>query len=111
MSASGVSNLLNFYAKPGKITQLGKHRKSVSEMTNDIRAIFQIVQGLIVHDMWIKRYGLKVNPGQMWAGIFIDMEELLDQILKIDPMLLTIPRSPGSLAVACCREFAAYLRF
>ena len=100
---------LAFYSTPGPITDIRRHEAQLDGIPDDIRAIFQVVQGVIVHDMWLGRYGVEANPGQMWSGTFIDMDRLLDRIEELSPLPLTIPRSPQERVIACCREFATLM--
>jgi hypothetical protein len=100
---------LSFYSASGEITDINKHDSLLKRIPDDIRAVFQVVQGLIVHDMWLKRYGLEINERQMWSGKFIDMNRLLEKILELNSMPLSIPRGPEQRVIACCREFATLM--
>src|SRR5450756_1613548 len=106
---------LSYYQSPGDITRLDHYAEFLTWLTDDIRAIFQVVQGILVHDAWIKGYGAALDWSHAYTTQAATMEDLLDRALQMDPRSLALPRSPEGRVVCCCREFAtlfcAILRF
>lgn len=104
-----ISKILKYYTKPGKITNIDKYKSFIKWLTDDPNAICQVVQGLIVHDSWIKDYGEIYNKSHEYSQKTVYMEDLLDKILEIDKSNLAIPRHPRDRVIACCREFATLM--
>jgi hypothetical protein len=97
---------LSYYRVPEGITRLGKHAEFVDWLTDDVRAICQVVQGILVHDNWLERYGIGLDPEQVYDSDSIYMEALLDRAVALDSRSLAIARSPERRVIGCCREFA-----
>jgi hypothetical protein len=106
---------LDYYREPGPITCLDRYTEFLNWLTSDTRAICQVVQGLLVHDRWINRYGSPFDPGQVYDSNIAYMEDLLDKAVQLDPRSLALPRAVERRVICCCREFAtlfcAMLRF
>ncbi len=98
-----------YYSRPGEITTLNKYRKFTSWLTDDPDSICQVVQGLLVHDMWFEHYGLEYIKENGYPQKIAYMEDLLDKAYEIDPGNLAYPRHPAKRVVACCREFATLM--
>ncbi|OPJ56166.1 transglutaminase-like domain-containing protein [Clostridium oryzae] len=103
------SEVLEYYSKPGAITNLDKYKTFTDWLTNNPTAIYQVVQGLIVHDSWVGDYGESYNENHEYSQKTAYMEDLLDKILEIDGSNLAIPRHPRDRVIACCREFATLM--
>ncbi len=103
---SKTQSALNYYKKFGQITNIEKFKEFSNCLSPNIRVIFQVVQGLILHDLWPKRYGLltKDVPDRNYKISY--MEDILTQILKIDSKSLAIPRSPEKRILRDCRDFS-----
>jgi len=97
--------VLQYYSEPGRMTDLANNHDLVHWLTDDVRAITQVVQGLIVHDGWITRYGTDLDRRKL-VGPSVTAEGILSLAASISPIHPAIPRSPGERVVACCREFA-----
>jgi hypothetical protein len=97
---------LDYYRMPEGITKIEKHLGFVAWLTGDIRAIYQVVQGILVHDNWLEHYGIAPCPSQEPEAKMPYMEDLLDKAVQLDPRSLSIPRSPERRVICCCREFA-----
>ncbi len=102
-------SVLDYYREPGAITRLDRYSDFLNWLTDDARAICQVVQGLLVHDGWIRRYGFPFNHGQKYETKFASMEDLLDKAAQLDPHSLALPRSVDRRVICCCREFATLL--
>lgn len=102
-------DILDFYATPTETTRLGKHVHLAAWLTDDVRALFQVVQGLIVHDRWLERYGTAETAAQHYPGHIAFAEDLLDRAFVLDPRSPAVPRPPEKRVIACCREYALLL--
>lgn len=103
------SEVLKYYSEPGKITDLSKHKAFTTWLTADPSAIYQVVQGLIVHDLWVEQYGESYIKAHEYPQKTAYMEDLLDKALALDNSNLAIPRHPRDRVIACCREFATLM--
>lgn len=104
-----MTDVLKYYSEPGVITQLEKHKTFTDWLTADPGAIYQVVQGLIVHDMWVGQYGANYVEAHGYSQKTAYMEDLLDKALELDSSSLAIPRHPRDRVIACCREFATLM--
>jgi hypothetical protein len=102
-------NVLDYYRVPGEITRLKKHTAFIKWLPDDIGAIYQVVQGLIAHDMWLSHYGTEYKVDHEYPQNTAYMEDLLDKALELDSSNLAIPRHPRDRVIACCREFATLM--
>ena len=98
---------LDYYALPDKLTDLSDFKEFTDWLSPDPRVIFQVAQGLIVHDMWLDRYGVKDRPEQWRRVCTSSASDMLKQVLELrkDNLSLAIPRSPEERIIACCRDF------
>lgn len=98
---------LEFYAQPGQLSDLSDFKTFTDWLAPDARVLFQVVQGLIIHDMWLERYGIKENASQLRKVCSPSASDMLHQAtaLRRDDMSLAIARSPEERIIACCREF------
>jgi hypothetical protein len=98
---------LAYYAEPDKLTDLSDFKDFTDWLSPDPRVIFQVAQGLIVHDMWLGRYGIKDRPEQWRNVCTLSASDMLTQVasLRKDGLSLAVPRSPEERIIACCREF------
>jgi Transglutaminase-like enzymes, putative cysteine proteases len=102
-------NVLKYYSQSGKITCLDHYREFTDWMAGDPEAIYQIVQGLIVHDMWVGQYGEEYIKNHEYPQNTAYMEDLLEKALELNKSSLSIPRHPRDRVIACCREFATLM--
>jgi hypothetical protein len=97
----------DYYALPDKLTDLSDFKEFTDWLSPDPHVIFQVAQGLIVHDMWLERYGVKDKPEQWRKVCTTSASDMLRQVtsLREDGLSLAVPRSPEERIIACCREF------
>lgn len=104
-----MSDVLTYYSEPGVITNLERFKSFTDWLTPDPGAIYQVVQGLILHDLWVSRYGETYDISHEYPQKTAYMEDLLDKALELDSSNLAIPRHPRDRVIACCREFATLM--
>lgn len=99
---------LEYYKSPGILTNLTSFKSFTDWLSPDPRVIFQVTQGLIIHDSWIKRYGVRMTPNQQRNKCTINASDILTQVAKLREKDISpaIPRSPEEKIQACCHEFA-----
>lgn len=98
--------VLDCYSEPSSITDISKYGEFADWLTDDVRAIAQVVQGILIHDAWLKRYGIAYHKEQTCPGPIAYMEDILEKAGELDTSSLAIPRSPDKRVIGCCREFA-----
>ena len=98
---------LSYYALPDKLTDLSDFKDFTDWLSPDPRVIFQVTQGLVVHDMWLERYGVKARPEQERSVCTPSASDMLAQVSRLRAVILSpaVPRSPEERIIACCREF------
>jgi hypothetical protein len=106
MNIENRQQSLDYFREPGDITRIEKHLDFISWLTDDVRAIYHVVQGILVHDNWLEHYGISLQPEQIYVQNNSNMEDLLDKAVELDGRSLAIPRSPEKRVIGCCREFA-----
>ncbi len=104
-----MSEVLKYYSEPEEITCLEKHKAFTKWLADDPNVIYQVVQGLILHDMWVSHYGESYIKAHEYSQKTAYMEDLLDKALELDSSNLAIPRHPRDRVIACCREFATLM--
>jgi hypothetical protein len=98
--------VLKYYSEPSSITDIHKYGEFVDWLTDDVRAIAQVVQGILIHDAWLERYGTHYRDEQTCPGSIAYMEDILEKAYELDSGSLAIPRPPEKRVIGCCREFA-----
>ncbi|MGE5678867.1 MAG: transglutaminase-like domain-containing protein [Pseudomonadota bacterium] len=104
-----MPDVLQYYSEPGDITDLSGHKPFIEWLGDDPGAIYQVVQGLLVHDLWVGFYGENYNEAHEYSQQTAYMVDLLDKAIELDKSNLAIPRRPGSRVIGCCREFATLM--
>lgn len=109
MKSLPSAGVLDYYREPGEITKLERYSGFTKWLPEDAGAIYQVVQGLIVHDMWVGHYGAEYKKEHEYPQNTAYMQDLLDKALELDNSSLSIPRHPRDRVIACCREFATLM--
>lgn len=109
MDKATNASALDYYRVPGPITDLAKHGEFTRWLAPEPQCILQVVQGLIVHDLWVTRYGIPYDPSHEYPQETAYMADLLDKALELDGTNLAVPRQPADRVIACCREFATLM--
>ena len=104
-----MNETLACYASPGPLTQLGVHAAWARSLSDDLRGLCAIVQGLLVHPHLASLYGL--DPKALAAD---DLETrpadaILDRVLARDPAPLDRPRPAERRFVGNCRHHSVLL--
>lgn len=102
-------DVLEYYKKSGGLSDLGKYSQNANKLSQDPKSLSKVVQGIILHDMWIGRYNVTPRPSQWCSALTPSMENLLDTVVAIDKAGPFKHREPGERVIACCREFSTML--
>jgi hypothetical protein len=102
-------NDLTYFAQYGKITDPGPYADLYADLPSDLPSLVQVVQGLIVHALWMERYGLNL-PEERKAEVQLrSIERRLAHTLELDQSPLTSPRSNDKKTIGNCRDFSVTL--
>jgi hypothetical protein len=103
------NRVLDYYRKPSAITDISRYDEFANWLTGDVRSIAQVVQGILIHDAWLERYGINYRKEQSCPSPIAYMQDILEKAEELDTTSLAIPRSPDKRVIGCCREFATML--
>jgi hypothetical protein len=71
------NRVLDYYRKPSAITDISRYDEFANWLTGDVRSIAQVVQGILIHDAWLERYGINYRKEQTCPGPIAYMEDIL----------------------------------
>jgi hypothetical protein len=100
---------LEYYKTQGVLSSLGKYTESARALSGEPSKLSEVVQGIILHDMWIGKYNVTPKPEQWCSVLSPSMEDLLDTVVGVDHAEPFDNREPGDRVIACCREFSTML--
>jgi hypothetical protein len=60
-----MSEIANFYRRPGPTSDLGRHRGLVPGLPADVEALGEIVRGVLIHTFEVKMRGLPLSDDRM----------------------------------------------
>jgi hypothetical protein len=96
---------LEFYATPGRMTDLSPIAAHVDHLPSDMPTLCRIVQGLIVHPFWAERYGVTGAEERDDELQIREASGILAKALEIDARPLDEPREPAKRVLGNCRDF------
>ncbi len=99
----------DYYAASAPITAVGRHAPSLDDLPRDLASLCSVVQGLLVHPFWLAVYGITLRPGGENELQARGVEQMLDQVLAVDPAPFDEARPPERRAVGNCRHFTTLL--
>lgn len=98
-----------FFATPGLMTAAGRRADLLAPLPHDIKALVQIVQGLMIHVFWAERYGVQVAASRQAELQLRPLSGKLERILELDSRPLAQTREPEKRLVGNCRDFSVLL--
>ncbi len=114
-SQRGHTDLLNYYAQPGPMTDPLDQAHLIDGLPTDIPAIVKVVQAVIIHPFWMESYGLPRNPEREERETNLRfVNKMLARIFELDDRPLTVARDLDHKLIGNCRDhttlFCAILR-
>jgi Transglutaminase-like superfamily len=103
------SDMLEFYANPGAMTDAGGQAKLLDGLPTDIPALCQIVQQNLVHVFWAKHYGRSLSEAEKAPLNIRPVVGKLDLICQVDGRPLSMSRPLEQRQVGNCRDFSLML--
>jgi hypothetical protein len=109
------SEVLDFYCQQSEISSPGKYEALFENLPTNVGELCQVVQNLIVHQFWIREYGitaesLKSNGRNPNNEINLrSVEEILEFLLKMEDQPLVATREVSKKVVGNCRDYSVML--
>lgn len=104
-----ANHALDFYAQPSFMTDPGVHSDLFSELPDEIPALCEVVQGLLIHQYWAGAYGYSIPEERASEYQIRDVAGKLDRIIELDDRPLFEPRPPDRRLVGNCRDYSVFL--
>jgi hypothetical protein len=101
--------MLGYYRQVAPVTDPGRYRAHLMALPDDIPSLCSIVQGLVIHDMWVTRYGIELAKDRLNELRLYYVERIIARALELDERPLDQQRPPGTRVVGCCRDFSVLL--
>jgi Transglutaminase-like superfamily len=101
-----MSEITDFYRRPGPISDLGRHRALVPGLPANAGALGTIVRGLLIHNFTAKMQGLQLSAERMSHMQTVGAEAILDAVFSLDPSPLDLKRPADRRMVGFCYHFA-----
>ena len=101
-----MSEITDFYRRPGPTSDLGRHGELVPGLPADAGALGTIVRGLLVHNFTAKMQGLQFSAERMSSMEAVGAEAILDNVFSLDPSPLDLKRPAERRMVGFCYHFA-----
>ena len=103
------TTLPDFFSTPAAMSDPGPHAHLLKSLPTDLPALVRIVQGLMVHIFWAKRYGLELDETRQAEVQIRPLHRKLTRLLELDSSPLEQPRPPERRLVGNCRDFTLLL--
>jgi hypothetical protein len=104
-----ANHTLDFYAQPSFMTDPGIHADLFSELPDDIPALCEVVQGLLLHQYWAGAYGYSIPEERVSEYQIRDVSSKLDRVIELDDRPLLEPRPPDRRLIGNCRDYAVLM--
>lgn len=103
-----MSELLDFYQQAGSFTRLPDDFQT-SLLPEDLPALVQLVQNLLVHIFWADKLGLRLSEIRKKEVNLRSCQEKLQRLMEIAEIPLDQPRPLDKKLVGNCRDFSLML--
>jgi hypothetical protein len=107
--SESIANPLEYYARPGLMTDPQEHASLLDDLPAEIAALCQVVQGLLLHIFWAERYGVTLSEERKQEVQMRSVAPQLARILELDDRPLTVTRPLEKKLVGNCRDFSTVL--
>ncbi len=103
------NNWKDFYVQAGLMTGLGDHADLFAALPDELPALCEIIQGLLIHQYWAGAYGFSIPDERVAEYQIRPVAGKLTRILELDGRPLAEPRPPERRLVSNCRDYAVLL--
>jgi len=100
---------LEYYACHGVMTDPKENGFLFEGLSNEVSALCQIAQGVLIHLHWADRLGVKLSEQRKKEANFRQVAERLRGIWKMSDQPLTVSRPLEKRQVGTCRDFSVML--
>lgn len=104
-----LNDLKSFYSQHGPFTTPGPYAHLYTNLPCDLDALCEIVNGLVVHDLWIGMGQLAISAEREKEANIRSVRVKLERIMEMDPRPLAEPRPFGERLFGNCRDQALLL--
>lgn len=101
--------LLEFYTEHSKFSNPGVFKDKFAELPSSIKELCTIVQGLLIHEVDGRLFGIVHPPARFYELNLRSIEKMLERIFELDSASLYQAREPKKKLIATCRDFALLL--
>ncbi|MGH7674407.1 MAG: transglutaminase domain-containing protein [Gemmatimonadales bacterium] len=106
---AGKVDELTYYTSQGPFTDPGEHARLFDGLPSDVSALCRVVQGIVLHFLWAKSYGVEVTDERRAEMAIRPVSRKLEHLVKGDPCPLDVAREPGARLLGTCRDFSVML--
>lgn len=99
-------NLIEYYQKPGPMSQLGSMQDMVSPIETSIERIVEAVQNCLLHQHWSKAYGITLTQQQIEEPYIRDVESKLNWLRAKGYKSVYDPHPTKDHMIGICRDFS-----
>jgi len=99
----------HYYCSQGRWTDLGKYAPVIRDLPEDVTALAETVQGLLIHESWLHLYALTADDVPKRARDTQPVARRLDAALGTQAASLSCARLPAQREVGTCRDYALML--
>ena len=104
-----VTHLPSYFSSPAPMSDFGDFAPLVTQLPTELPELVKVVQGLMVHVFWAKRYGLELDDTRQAEVQIRPLRHKLTRLLELDPAPLNQPRPLERKLVGNCRDFTLML--
>jgi excinuclease ABC subunit A len=109
LQASPTQDVLDFYMQQSANTDPGIFLPYFNELPDDIAALCEIVQGLLLHDTDGSLFDYQIPRRRLEEITLTSVEKILAFALKLNVKSIFLSRAPVERVISTCREFALLL--
>ena len=97
---------MDYYARPFGLTEAGAYQDQLAALPRERGPLAKAIHGLLIHQSWTGRYRVTPERAQMDGPHLRPVTDLIDEIFRLSPEALDVPREPASRALCVCRHYA-----
>ncbi len=90
-----MTDPLAYYTTPGPMTEAGPLAVLLNPLPADVAALRDVVQGLLIHIFWARRYGVELDETRQQEVQIRALAPKLERIVELDPRPLAETRPPA----------------
>jgi len=105
----GSDNQLAYYVRQGLFTDPEEYAHLFDRLPTEIPALCRIVQGLVIHFLWAKAYGVELTEERRPEMEIRRVSHKLRHLAEGDPHPLEVARDAQARILGTCRDFSVML--